>query len=56
MNNIGLQVDVVAELNHSSCFREFHHKSEAETIDNKGSIYILEKLKEYAINYGITKP
>ncbi|WDD35955.1 hypothetical protein PQG02_30895 (plasmid) [Nostoc sp. UHCC 0926] len=54
--NKGLQVDVVAELNYNSCLIEFHHKSEAETVDNKVSIYILEKLKEYAINYGITKP
>lgn len=52
----GLLVDVVARLNYKLCFIEFHHKSESETVDNKVSIYILEKLKEYAINYGITKP
>jgi hypothetical protein len=51
-----LQVDVVAQLNNQPCFIEFHHKSEVETTENKLSIYILEKLKEYAINYGITKP
>ena len=50
----GLIVDVVTEMNYSPCFVEFHHKSEAETVDNKVSIYILEKLKEYAINYQIS--
>jgi len=35
-------------------FLEFHHKSEAESTPNKISIYILEKLKEYSINFGIS--
>ena len=52
----GLIVDVVTEINGKPCFIEFHHKSEAETVDNKVSIYILEKLKEYAINYRISAP
>lgn len=32
---------------------EFHHKSASESSNNKIAIYILEKLKEYAINYGL---
>ena len=52
----GLLVDVVTEINYLPCFIEFHHKSEAETNENKISIYILEKLKEYAINYHISPP
>jgi hypothetical protein len=52
----GLLIDVVADINHLPCFIEFHHKSEVETVDNKVSIYILEKLKEYAINYRISTP
>lgn len=52
----GLLVDVVADINYLPCFIEFHHKSELETVDNKVSIYILEKLKEYAINYRISTP
>lgn len=35
-------------------YLEFHHKSDNETTNNKVSIYILEKLKEYAINYRIS--
>jgi hypothetical protein len=52
----GLLVDVVTEINYSPCFIEFHHKSEAETNENKITIYILKKLKEYAINYQISPP
>ncbi|UYZ14105.1 hypothetical protein A6764_03815 [Brevibacillus sp. WF146] len=35
---------------------EFHHKSAKETKNNEIAIYILEKLKEYSINYGLAKP
>lgn len=34
---------------------EFHHKKGTEYNQNKISLYILEKLKEYAINYGLVK-
>jgi hypothetical protein len=52
----GLIVDVVTEINYSPCFIEFHHKSEPETNENQITIYILEKLKQYAINYHISLP
>lgn len=32
---------------------EFHHKARSESTPNKVAIYILEKLKEYAINFGL---
>lgn len=34
---------------------EFHHKAEAETTTNKVSIYLLGKLMEYAVNFGLAK-
>lgn len=34
-------------------YLEFHHKADSETTPNKVSIYILGKLMEYAINFGI---
>lgn len=33
---------------------EFHHKSEGDSTANKVAIYILEKLKEYAINFNLS--
>ncbi len=32
---------------------EFHHKAAEDSNANKISIYVLEKLKEYSINYGL---
>jgi energy-coupling factor transporter ATP-binding protein EcfA2 len=32
---------------------EFHHKAASESTNNKLAIYVLEKLKEYTINYGL---
>lgn len=52
----GLQVDVVADRSSEVHFIEFHHKADTETDNNSVAIYILGKLKEYAINYRIAKP
>ncbi len=52
----GLQTDVVYTKGFDKIAVEFHHKSAAETEYGKVAIYILTKLKEYAINYGIAKP
>lgn len=54
----GLLVDVVCNrtLDGKRVNFEFHHKSEEETTNNSLSIYILRKLKEYAINFGLAKP
>lgn len=50
----GLIADVVIGPD-TALVLEFHHKHAAESLHNKISIYILEKLKEYAINYGLAK-
>jgi hypothetical protein len=52
----GLLVDVLADRDGEKHFIELHHKADAETDNNAVAIYILGKLKEYAINYGIAKP
>jgi hypothetical protein len=52
----GLQVDVMADRDGEMHFIELHHKADSETDNNSVAIYILGKLKEYAINYGISKP
>jgi len=51
----GLFTDVITALDDKALHLEFHHKAENECINNKVSIYILEKLKEYSINYGLAK-
>jgi hypothetical protein len=52
----GLQVDVIADRGSEQYFIELHHKADSETDYNAVSIYILEKLKEYAINFRLAKP
>jgi len=52
----GLLVDVVVDRNGDQYFLEFHHKANSETENNAVAIYILGKLKEYAINYRLAKP
>lgn len=54
----GLIVDCIASQSNTDrdVFLEFHHKSKDESTYNKVSIYILTKLKEYAINFGISPP
>ena len=49
----GLQSDVKYVADGVTTAVEFHHKAEAESTNNKIAIYTLEKLKEYAINYGL---
>ena len=51
----GLQADAIYERASSLVALEFHHKSESESTNNKIAIYVLEKLKEYAINYGLAE-
>jgi hypothetical protein len=52
----GLQSDVVYSSLTGIVAIEFHHKAANETVNSKVAVYILTKLKEYAINYGIAKP
>ena len=52
----GILVDVIAEREGEQHFIELHYKAETETDNNSVSIYILSKLKEYAINYKLVKP
>ena len=52
----GLQSDVVYPSTAGPIAIEFHHKAATETVNSKVAVYILTKLKEYAINYGIAKP
>lgn len=48
--------DVCAQRGDERVHIEFHHKSERESTSNKLAIYILEKVKEYSIAYGLCKP
>jgi hypothetical protein len=52
----GLLVDVTANRSGITHFLEFHHKADSETDNNSVAIYILGKLKEYAINYKLASP
>ncbi len=52
----GLFADVQISQGDKRINFEFHHKATAETGNNKVAIYILGKLKEYAINYGLVSP
>ena len=49
-------VDATADLNGEKCHLEFFHKSSGEATENKIAIYVLEKLKEYAVGYGLATP
>lgn len=50
----GLQTDVIyKDSGQPSTAIEFHHKAASESTQNKLAIYVLEKIKEYAINYGL---
>jgi hypothetical protein len=49
-------VDAIANLNGEKCHLEFFHKSAGEAKENKIAIYILEKLREYAVGYGVATP
>lgn len=49
----GLQTDASYKSGMSTNALEFHHKADGESTTNKVAIYVLEKLKEYAINYGL---
>ncbi len=49
----GLIADVIIEPGHERLALELHHKHGDESTPNKIAIYVLEKLQEYAINYGL---
>ena len=49
----GLQSDATYTSSAGTIAFEFHHKAKTETSANKLAIYLLEKLKEYAINFGL---
>jgi hypothetical protein len=51
----GLQTDVTYDSDRGKVALEFHHKASAECTSNKIAIYLLEKIKEYAINYGLAE-
>ena len=48
-----IQADAIVDRKKESVHLEFHHKAEAESTQNKISIYVLEKLKEYSVAYGL---
>lgn len=50
----GLQSDAIYKPpGRSTVALEFHHKAANESTNNKLAIYVLEKLKEYAVNFGL---
>ena len=51
----GLIVDAITSVSTAErpIYLEFHHKSGGESTPNKISIYMLDKLKEYSINFGV---
>lgn len=50
----GLQTDAVyKQSGRPTVALEFHHKAATESTNNKLAIYVLEKLKEYAVNFGL---
>jgi hypothetical protein len=51
----GLQTDATYTTSSGTIALEFHHKAAAESTNNKIAIYVLEKLKEYAINFGLAQ-
>lgn len=52
----GLRTDVVLRQDGRTVALELHHKSKGECTPNKVAIYVLEKLKVYAIDYGLATP
>jgi hypothetical protein len=52
---VGQQSDVLYTRPDGKVALEFHHKAAEESTENKIAIYVLEKLKEYAINFGLAK-
>jgi len=51
----GLQTDATYRNPTGTVALEFHHKASTEATNNKVAIYVLEKLKEYAINFGLSE-
>jgi energy-coupling factor transporter ATP-binding protein EcfA2 len=51
----GLQTDATYDAPSGKIALEFHHKAASEATKNKVAIYIMEKLKEYAINFGLAQ-
>jgi len=51
----GLQTDVVYNAAAGKVAVEFHHKAQSDSTANRIAIYILEKLQEYAINFGLAE-
>lgn len=51
----GLQTDASFQWPSGPVALEFHHKAASESTQNKIAIYVLEKIKEYAINYGLAE-
>jgi hypothetical protein len=49
----GLQTDASYDGAAGKVALEFHYKSGTDATNNKIAIYVLEKIKEYAINYGL---
>ncbi|MGE5560144.1 MAG: ATP-binding protein [Chloroflexota bacterium] len=52
----GLRTDAALRHEGHTVALEFHHKSKGECTPNKVAIYLLEKLKVYAIDYGLATP
>ena len=51
----GLVSDAAYEGPNGKIALEFHYKTAAESTNNKIAIYVLEKIKEYAINFGLAQ-
>ncbi len=52
----GLQTDVTAQFGGVQVAIEFHHKAATECKESKIAVYVLEKLKAYAIDYRLAQP
>ena len=63
LSNLAYEATLVTGLQSDACYNdqngtvalEFHHKARNEANSNKLAIYVLEKLKEYAINFGLAR-
>ena len=51
----GLQSDVSYDGPNGKIALEFHYKTGTDATNNKIAIYVLEKIKEYAINFGLAQ-
>jgi hypothetical protein len=51
----GLSSDLAYHSDTGRVALEFHYKTNGEATANKIAIYVLEKIKEYAVNVGIAK-